>query len=100
MDIVTGLMMTAMALYQEAETPLGEVAFMRPYPGGQTGGPLVSTVNEQRDNMIQTMRQSFEMLENQEMNRPHEEHQQVYNAMRDLAEWFYRGRFEDGGNAG
>ena len=93
MDYPTGLMITAVALFQEVETPLGEVAYFRP-----DGAPKEGEASEsdgERQNMIDSIRQSFEEFEADERERLPEERQQVYIALRRAAQWFEQGRFQE-----
>ena len=92
MDIVTGLMMTAVALFEEAETPLGETAFLRSAP--EQGGVLAMEIARKRNSVVRSIRDAYEMLEQEESGRAPEDKQAVYDAMRQLADWFARGRFQ------
>lgn len=105
MDYPTGLMMTAVALYQEAETPLGEVAYFRPQSqtsagvssdnAGSRKQGMAADIEGKRQHMIDSIRQTYEEYEQAERKRLPEERQQIYVALRQMAEWFERGRFTE-----
>ena len=95
MDIPLGLMMTAVALYQEAETPLGEVAFFRPDGPAKADSKEPQPTDPGREDMVASIRQSFEEFEHSERVHLPEEREGIYRAMRQMAQWFAQGRFEE-----
>lgn len=71
--IATDLMLTAMALFQDAETPMGRVGFL----------------NEDRPGLNETaerMARAFRILERLEVEREQDQRDPLYFSMRKLAE--------------
>lgn len=97
MDLALGLMLTATALYQEAETPFGTVGFLYRDDDEETAraGGLAGAVATRRLGMRQSLQHTFEAFEATERRRDGSEQRELYTAMRKFADWFERGRFEE-----
>lgn len=80
MDLPTGLMMTCVALFQEAETPLGHVAC---FGTDKEGAP-----DAQRASVVDSIRAAYEDFE-QNTTMPAKQREGLYRDMRAVA-----GRFE------
>ncbi len=75
MDIATGIMLTATALYQGVESPLGHVAFLEQ-----------SADNPEVAGMMDTIAENFEEFEDTERRSGRDDRDALYAAMRELAE--------------
>jgi len=75
-EIVTGLMMTALALYSEAESPLGQVGFL-----AEDG----EEVDEDKEAMIETIKENFQLFEYEERQRGVDQREALQLAMRQIA---------------
>lgn len=68
MDMATGMEMVAAAVFSEAETPLGHVAFL-----GEGG-----------EELVEHLRTVYERYESTEMQRPAEDRQEIVDRLRQL----------------
>jgi len=83
MDLPTALMMTATALYQEVESPLGHTVLFDGDAGEDEEDPLAALRQERIDSIAETFRQleDFEIRRGEDMSK-------TYEAMRELSERF------------
>ena len=89
MDLVTGLMLTCVALFQEAETPLGHVAaFDAPDKGrvqDSESSALAREVNARRTAMQTTIANAYRAFERGEAARVSPNRREVYMGLRRVA---------------
>ena len=101
MDIATGMMLTAVALFQEAETPLGHLPiFDPPSTGAPTGGQETPADRfaGQRQNMVDSLKKAYGDFENDQAQRG-DQRTALYARLRKLAGRYEQERtFEGRGN--
>ena len=90
MDLATGMMMTAVALFQEAESPLGHLPiFDPPNMGTPAGGEAPQDMYAgQRQGIANSLRQAYGAFENDQAQRG-DQRTALYARLRKLA-----GRYE------
>lgn len=85
MDLATGLMLTATAIYQQAEYGQGEVAFLTDDGGAAGGAELGAAAAEERRAMQESVRRSYAALEAREMRRAPQDRARLYMHLRRAA---------------
>jgi hypothetical protein len=93
MDIPTGMMMTAVALFQEAETPLGHTGVLDPpqsaETGEETGQVQQDPMAEDRQRIVDAVAQQWQDFERQVAARGIKK-DVLYRQLRALARKFGR----------
>lgn len=90
MDIITGLMLTAVALSEGAETPLGHVNTFGPaeevmQPNGAARG-LAGNAAAEKQSMIETIAEAVQMMEYSEQFIEDPSSDEIYDSLRRLAD--------------
>lgn len=87
MDFALGLMMTAIGLFQEAETPLGHVGTLDPMESGSEGPQEGAQGENPGAQVSQAIATAFQHLERTQARRAGER-EQLYDRMRQTAARF------------
>ena len=89
MDMVMGLMLTCVALFQEVESPLGHVAAFDPPSGEQsrdaTPSAFARQANQRRRAMQDSIADGYRVFERAEPRRRGPTRNEVYMGLRRLA---------------